>query len=249
VEAIGRFSQPPQIGDLEGLAFEEQDLEDLAECRPGRCDVKLSASEIMALRRVEGPDRNTCLEAALRRMLVQRATTYLHGGDTAADPYADDDEPVVPAEVFASLLQRMEFLPRRFPGIADYVQRFPQMRDPHVIDSFLYWSKETLGVKSIVNVTHLTIARFEPGAMPEVMIVAKQVFANHYKNGSITLTAMSGDGSDRYLIYVQRAHVDVLRGIFGGVARRLLERRVKAEAPAVLLALRDRLERIPIETR
>jgi hypothetical protein len=136
----------------------------------------------------------------------------------------------------------MEFLPQRFPGLTEYVRSFPYAAAPQVTDSFLYWSKETLGGKPIVGVTHLTIASIDSRHLPEVVVIAKQVFANHYKNGSLTVMAITGRGPDRYLVYVQRAHVDFLQGFLGSVMRRMLERRVKNEAPGVLLGLRDRLQ-------
>jgi hypothetical protein len=238
VESVGRFSQPPQVADLASLTFDDRDLEDIDSCRPTDCDVKLSASEMASLRRSGRPDRPT----ALRALLVRRATEYLRTGDCGIEPYADDDELVAPAVVFDGLLRRMEFLPQRFPGLAQYIRNFPSAAVPQVTDSFLYWSKETLGVKPIVGVTHVTIARFDAAPLPEVIVVAKQVFANHYKNGSLTMTAITGRGADRYLVYVQRAHIDLLQGFLGSAARHMLERRVKNEAPDVLLGLRDRLQ-------
>ena len=42
VSEIGVFSTPPQIEDLAGLTFPQQDLEDLKKCKPGNCKVRLS---------------------------------------------------------------------------------------------------------------------------------------------------------------------------------------------------------------
>jgi hypothetical protein len=243
VESVGRFSTRPQVSDLAGLTFEAEDLADLARCRPGKCAVKVSAEEMTALQVAAGPDRAARLQAALGAALVRRANAYLSDGDRCASPFIDHKEPVAPAVVADALLQRLEFLPRRFPGLVDYLRRYPHVPDRHVTDSFLYWSKETLGVKPIVSVTHVTIARFDEPHLPEVLVIARQVFANHYRNGAVTVTALTGRGAERYLVYIQRAHVDVLQGFFGSVARRMLERRVKDEAPGVLFRLRELLER------
>ena len=40
---------------------------------------------------------------------------------------------------------------------------------------------------------------------------------------------------------MNRSQVDAFGGVFGGMVRRIVERRVKAEAPGVLLRLRNRL--------
>lgn len=49
-------------------------------------------------------------------------------------------------------------------------------------------------------------------------------------------------GSQRYLEYLNRSDIDVLAGMWSGLVRRILERRVRTEAPAVLTTLRYRLE-------
>ena len=78
---------------------------------------------------------------------------------------------------------------------------------------------------------------------PATLAVSKQVFASHYRDGAMSVTAVTGTGSERYLVYVHRSHIDVLQGVLGGLVRGVIERRVRNEAPAVLHALRARLER------
>jgi hypothetical protein len=46
-------------------------------------------------------------------------------------------------------------------------------------------------------------------------------------------------------VYLNRSHVDAFQGLLGGMVRRVVERRVKAEAPSVLRGLRLRLESGP----
>jgi hypothetical protein len=48
-----------------------------------------------------------------------------------------------------------------------------------------------------------------------------------------------------YLAYPNRSDLDVLSGLWGGLVRMVLERRLKAEATGVLEALRARLETGP----
>ena len=40
LDAIGRFSDPPQLSDLEALSLDDDDLTDLRRCRLGKCGVK-----------------------------------------------------------------------------------------------------------------------------------------------------------------------------------------------------------------
>jgi hypothetical protein len=62
--------------------------------------------------------------------------------------------------------------------------------------------------------------------------------------GSPSLSAITRDSASgpRYLVYVRRSRADVLGGAFGGIVRRMVERRVRGEAPSVLDGLRNRLE-------
>lgn len=242
VPEIARFSSPPRLEDVQALVMDPADLDDLARCRVGECGVKLDAVEIAAL---PSERDQRVLDTHFRRLLVRRASDYLARGDECLLPYHDHNEPVVPAAIFRSLLQRLEFLPRHLRCYADYLQGYPVSADAHVLRSFLYWSKETLGMKPIVSITHFSAARFDRPGLPDVVVVAKQVYASHYKNASITVTALVSDNGAHYVVYLNRSHVDAFQGLFGGMVRRVVERRVKAEAPGVLQGLRKRLESGP----
>jgi hypothetical protein len=239
VPEVGRFSTPPRIDDLRGLTLDPQDLDELRDCRPGDCAIKLSDAEIVHLRTI---GERAALDRAFREVLVARATNYMNRGDENASPYRDHKVPVRPGDAFQAVLQRLEFFPRRFDCYAEYLRRFPIVPDRHVQQSFLYWSKETLGMKPIISITHLSAARFDRPELPEAVIVSKQVYATHYRNASITMTLFAGEHTARYLVYVNRSQIDAFRGMLGGFVRRVVERRVRAEAPAVLRDLRRRIE-------
>jgi hypothetical protein len=182
------------------------------------------------------------LDHAFRQVLVARAANYLDRGDESALPYRDHKVPVRPGDAFQAVLQRLEFFPRRFDCYAAYLRGFPMAPDQHVQQSFLYWSKETLGMKPIISITHLSAARFDRPELPDAIIVSKQVYATHYKDASITMTLIAGEHTSRYLVYVNRSQIDAFRGMLGGFVRRVVERRVRAEAPVVLRELRSRIE-------
>jgi hypothetical protein len=61
--------------------------------------------------------------------------------------------------------------------------------------------------------------------------------------GALTFTAIvhGADGS-RYLVYFNRSRVDVLRGFWGGLARRIMASRLRTEAVEAVQVLRRRLE-------
>ncbi|MDO8794269.1 MAG: hypothetical protein Q7J25_06590, partial [Vicinamibacterales bacterium] len=92
--------------------------------------------------------------------------------------------------------------------------------------------------------TQVSILRGDGAVIPDAVAVGKQIFATHYMDGSLSVTAIVGDGlsSPRYLAYLNRSDVDVLGGFWGGMVRRILERRLRSEALGILQTLRKRLE-------
>jgi hypothetical protein len=246
VLAIGRFSDPPQIEDLAGLALDDEELSEVLACRAGACGLKLSAVEMTQLQRAAadaGSDWQSRVQQAFRGVVLARVKAYLAGGLGALAPYADHADPVSPAARFASVLEHSVFLTARLPQFARHVGRYPDTPTP-ALESFVYWSKERLAGKAVVSATHVSILRSDEPDLPDVLVAGKQIFSTHYVNASLGITAlMQGrPGSHHYLAYVNRLEVDVLDRMFGGLVRWFTQRRLKAEAADVLLGLRRRLE-------
>ena len=238
VAGAGRFSDPPVLSDVAGAELDERDLQALRDCRPGDCGVKLAAEEIAQLRAAVdggGVAWRARAQDEFRRVLLQRVSAYRAGAADRAT-YDDDDAPVRLDAEFARLLEA-------WPFIGAHVL------DGRAVDgerSFLYWSRDVYAGRPIISVSHVAVVRPESPGTPEVLVLSRQVFATHYLNAALSVTAITRSGAPglRYLLYVNRSRVDLLDGPFGSLVRRLLERRVRAEAPALLLALRKRLENL-----
>ena len=247
VLAIRRFSDPPALDDLSGLALDDEDLEAIRHCRPGDCDVKLASAEMTTLRQAAdeaGAAWKGALQEAFRRVVLERVKTYQVSGLGGLASYADRDDPVDMATSFAAILERSPFLSDRLPEFARYLQVFPQVELPGV-ESFLYWSKERFGGKPTVSVTHVNILRpAERRDLPAVIVAGKQLFATHYMNGALSLTTVlrGPGGTSNHLAYLNRLEVDVLGGLFGPLKRTIIQRRIRRETAAVFRALRRRLE-------
>jgi hypothetical protein len=246
VLAIGRFSTPPAIEDLARLALDEEELSQLRTCRPGNCGLKLSAAEMIQLQRVPdlaGRDWRPALQQAFRALVLKRVTAYLADGPAALAPYADAGTPALPAARFASVLGHSLFLTEHLPRFTHYLDRYPQTSMAG-LESFVYWSKERLAGAASISAVHVSILRGGAPGTPDALVAGKQIFATHYVNASLSITAIvhGGAGGHSYLVYLNRSEVDVLGGMFGGVVRWLTERRLKAEAATVLEGLRARLE-------
>jgi hypothetical protein len=244
-QAIGRFSDPPRPEDLAALTLDPADVAALRRCRPGDCAVKLPADDLLSLRRealapAAGPG---AIDRAFRRTVLRRTETYLEGGLDALPPLVDRREPVSPAARFAGLLERTAFLSRALPDLARALGGAARP-SAHGFEHFLYWSKEVFGGKPVVAVTDVTIARHDDGLRPDVVIAGKGVLATHYVTASLGVTSLVTDrrSGERLLVYVNRSELDVLDGMFGGVVRRVIERRLRSEAAGVLRDLKARLE-------
>jgi hypothetical protein len=249
VAATARFSQPPRMADLDRLVLDDDDLTDLRRCRPGKCGVKLSDAEIARMRETiaeAGVEWKTAAQQTFRSIVLARAERYLAEGHTPAVSYHDTKKPVLLDSEFAAIASQVALAhPRLFP-LTNYLSLYPQ-GDVTDVESFLYWSKESLGAKPIVSITHVAMIESRGERIKEAIVAKKQVYASHYILASLSFTAISAspDGTHRYLVYLNHSRSDVFDGIFGGFIRRTIARRLRSEAPQALQALRQRLEGAP----
>lgn len=246
VESMARFSDPPVLDDLALLSLDAHDLQTLRDCTSAECRAKLTARELDLLRQevdAAGETWAPRLDDAFRRIVLDRVRSYMAGGHRALGQYVDGRSPAPPDAVFGSLLKRTTCLTERFVDLAEYLEGGPEAADS-AFESFLYWSKERLGARPIVTATHVIMARGHGFRAGDALIVGKQIFATHYMNGSLNITAVvgSGPGSPHYLVILNRTNVDFLRGMFGGLSRLTVERRIKAELPSILDQLARTLE-------
>jgi hypothetical protein len=78
VLAIGRFSDPPAIQDLDRLTVDDGDLSAIRGCQRGDCSLKLSGAEIDRLRQTladAGDNWKPVLQDAFRQMSCSALTT------------------------------------------------------------------------------------------------------------------------------------------------------------------------------
>lgn len=223
---IGRFSDPPRIEDLDNLTFDADDLRDLRRCRPASCAFQLSDAEIESMQQAvfnrSAPWRLAALHGAFRALVLRRAEEYLAHGRSGPPP--------------------PPFLLAHWPPLAAYMEHYPRVAGPEV-ETYLYWSKERMGGRAVVSVTHVSVARGARPDQPDALIVGRQVCALRYIQGAWAFTAVVSGGSDTaYLAYLNQSEVSALGGFFGGLVRFIVERRVRSEATEVLQGLRRRLE-------
>ena len=247
VRQLGRFSSPPSMGDVAKLSFAPDSIDDLRDCRPGHCQVKLPDAWIQDIRRGIDFTAASWRETAqhlLRQKLVDYVTAYESAGTSALVEYHDDRVPVRLADKFAGIVARSSYLEHTFPALRHFLLNYPRA-DVEVIDSFVYWSHEEFGLKPVMSVTHVAVYQDprQPGA---IVGVSKQIFASHYLESSLGFTMAVDDGNLEkagiYLVYINRSIADALQGSFGGIRRSMVFNRTKDGVEQTLRELKTTLE-------
>jgi hypothetical protein len=231
---IGVFSRNPTVGDMAGMTLDDADIRDLRDCRVGHCGIRLPAPAIERVRQGidwKRPDASQRATAGFRQMLADYAIDYLRAGPAAPMEYADRPTPLNVAREFASLAASDQDDCQAFSLLRRHLIEFPNGRAPDTSD-ILYWSKERVGRRAVVSITHLAISPAAGNAPVEYVIGSKQIYASHYFDASLGITVLvsdrSGSTPSTYLVYVNRSRLDVFGGMFGGVARAIISSRARA---------------------
>jgi hypothetical protein len=220
---IGRISNPPALNDLQGLTVEDRDVEDLRQCVVGDCRVKLSATMIGRLQKeVDWASENyrTQVTQILKEMLVGYVQDYLARGDAALIRYDDKSKSIQVADELRELITTSSFgsLFEDRNGILK-----PELT---LVDNGIVWSKIKFGLKPVLAINHILIYKRAQQDGAQVLIVSKQIYANHYFDSSVALTAFMNfptANAGSYLFYENRSRVDGLEGPFGKFKRSIIE--------------------------
>jgi hypothetical protein len=244
VVAVRRFSHPPVLSDLDALALDDVDLEGIRRCEAGNCSVKLAAHEIDALKSAAGASSEwkPAVQREFRRLILARIAKYQMEGLAGLPAYADRSEPTRPQAEFAGILARSPHLRNYLPAVADGLSDYPRAELPSA-ESFLYWSKEQYkSGKPIIAVTQVHIVRPVGPSLPAVVVLGQEIFASHYRDGSLGTTFVLDGGNTRYIVYLNRSRLDRLGGMLSGLKRSLVERRLASEVKTGLESVRRRIE-------
>ena len=110
----------------------------------------------------------------------------------------------------------------------------------------MYWSKEIVSRKTVASVTHLAIIPCADSSPAAFAVGSKQIYGSHYFDASFGLTVLVPDPASpspaTYVAYMNRSRVDVIGGVFGGVAKKLIASKARSTVGDTLGRLRTRLE-------
>jgi hypothetical protein len=248
---IGKFSNPPRLGDLDGLTVDQVDIDAIKRCRVNNCDLKMSATSIEKLRKdVNWSEQNYRDQVTrfFRGMLLEHVQAYLKLGNAGLGNYEDKSYKLGLGDEMRTLLKPTSYMYGYLPEFQRYLEGFPTTRQSTAgnFEDFLYWSKEDYGLKPVISMTHVTIQRHAHGTAVDTMIASQGIYASHYLEASLGLTALvqsqASEPPRSYLIYVNRSHTDAFRGFFAGVKRSLVTGRIRDTAKKKMGMIKEKLE-------
>ena len=240
---IGRFGDPPEPADLDGLTVTRDDA-DFRECRVGDCGLRLPAADIQRFASEvdwKKPDADVRAVALFKQLLSENVRAYTNGGPGRMLQYDDDKRPIRPLDEFSALLKSSPYIDAAVPGLAAHLSEFPVGRLAGA-DDFMYWSKEKFGIAPFISVTHVTMA---PDSPHQSVTATRDVYSSRYLDASLSLAIASdsvGDPGAFYLFYVNRSRASALRGTFSRLRRSIVERRARASLEENLQLVKQRLE-------
>ena len=134
------------------------------------------------------------------------------------------------------------YLKEEIPEFYEYLNTEKKPAGP--VETFIYWSKESLGFRPVITMTQVSI--FQP-APNQAVIASKQIYANHYMNGSLALTLLLSEDTDLkkpgfYMMYINRSRTDMLGGLLAGLKRSVAKSRSTAALKENLGLIKKRLE-------
>jgi len=215
----GLFSDPAVESDVAAFSLPHDDVRDLTGCRVGSCNVKLPVAAMRYLHAhvdPASPSGDSIASAYFRARLVDYVSAYRARGDSALIAYDDQRPSAAAAQVFAGMLSRSPYMYQYAPSLERYLENYPGHRPAGARDVF-YWSEDDLpGLKPTLTITHEVV--YTPPELPgSTLIASKLLYADHYLDGALDLTAVvdqpadsAGQSGGVYVLLLHRLHFDNL---------------------------------------
>jgi hypothetical protein len=247
--AIGQFSSPPRLSDLQGFTFDSEDIKALRNCKTGDCEIQMPTSSIEELHRsidLSAPDADAQVDQLLQQTVLERLTAYQREGNQVLGVYNDKRHPTLVPEQFKYMLSYTKALPRYFPDFYNYLLTYPDGQPADVENTF-YWAKVKFGLKPTLRVVHVLTLRRETPAGPVIVIAEKQLYSSHYFETALDLSfcipeATDSSGHGFYLIMAMGSEQAGLTGFKGSIVRKVAVDRSASSLQKSLMAIKNTLE-------
>lgn len=247
--AIQKFSDPPQLSDLDGFTLEAEDIKDLKNCKPDHCEVQLPAETMESFRKSvnwSAPDVADQADHLAQQMALEALQKYMQGGNTALGTYRDKKNPAAVAETFQSLLSRSKALPVYLPDLDRYLLDYPNVHLDNVETQF-YWEKVNFGLKPTLRMVQTIVYRGKNPNEPAYAVAEKQLYASHYFETALDLSICVNDSQQPaergfYLITLKGSQQAGLTGFKGGIVRKVAVDKTRSSLERALASIKEKLE-------
>jgi len=247
--ALGVFTDPPQLSDLKGFAFDSDDVQDLKSCEPGNCRIQMPATGIEELHRLinwSAPDVDEQVNQLLQKTALERLLAYQREGNEALGVYNDKRDPTAVPEQFAYLLSYGKALSEREPDFYRYLLIYPHAKPANYEDTF-YWARVKFGLKPTLRIVHMVTMRGGPADPIACAIAQKQLYSSHYFETALDLSICVREGDDPkppgfYLIKALGSEQAGLSGPKGSIVRKAAVGRSVSNLQKALTNIRNTLE-------
>jgi hypothetical protein len=247
--AIRKFSDPPVLSDLDGFTLDEEDVKQLKDCKPGRCEIQLPAESMEEFQKSVNWSAKDVADQAnrvARQMALESLLQYQHGGNAALGTYRDKNHPAAVAETFESLLNRLKALPVYLPDLNNFLLQYPSAKSANIQSEF-YWEKINFGLKPTLRMVQAIVYRGTVQTQPAYAVAVKQLYSSHYFEAALDLTICVKDTGNParpgfFLITVKSSQQAGLTGFKGGIVRKVAVDKTRSSLERALASIKQKLE-------
>ncbi|HEX6127290.1 MAG TPA: hypothetical protein VFZ23_18105 [Pyrinomonadaceae bacterium] len=246
-KAGGRFSEPAMPDDLLDLELDDDAIRQLSKCSVGRCDLNLSAAMI---RRFEAevdwnsPEANARATQLMKEMLLAYVNGYRLRGDAALGVYDNRRKVIDLTASHRTLLASSSLISGLAPEFVEYLQLYPGGKLDNLEES-VHWSVLDFGLKPSITLSHTSAYTRTRPEGDQLFRASKQIYASRYLDCSLTFTllvrARTENGTDTFLILIDRSRSDALEGVLGKLARRMVRKESISRITELLEKAQSRL--------
>jgi hypothetical protein len=247
--ALGVFGSPPQVSDLKGFSFDDDEIQALQSCKFGDCSIQMPTSSIEEFHRSidwSAADVNDQVNRRLQRTALQRLLDYQHEGNQALGVYNDKRETTDVSQQFAYMLSYSKALPAQLPDFYNYLLAYPNAKPTNVEDNF-YWERVKFGLKPTLRIVQMAIMHGNPADRVAYAIAEKQLYSSHYFETALDLSfCVRGNDDPKqpgfYLIMAMGSEQAGLTGVKGSIVRKAAVGRSVSNLQNALTSIKKALE-------
>jgi hypothetical protein len=246
-----KFSDPPQLSDLQGFALSSDDVKALKDCKPGKCEIQVGTTtameELQKSVNWSAPNVDEQVNQAIQKIALSRLLDYQKNGTrTLGEVYNDKGQKVNIADQFKYMLTYYQVLPKDVPGFYKYIVDYPNAKLPNVQNTFR-WERVNFGLKPTLFIIHVLTMRGEKLGEAAYVIADKQLYSSHYFETALDLTFLiRGDDPKQpgfYLVKTMACEQALLTGgLKGSMERKIAVSRSVSNLQKSLAYVKDVLE-------